>query len=604
MNGKDIFLGLRHIDDDIIEEAEFGTFPIKQLHRTIRRPLLVAAVIALTLLLVGCAVVYVLCMQDLKVGQQEVVEFVYEVDPDTKQVVDDLVQKPVTKQVLTLAGLKGTPNYQAAREWFDFKQNYVPQGEILKFPEEYASYSISTQEMKDKLDGILQKYDLKLIGKTLPFTTEEQVCKAVGLETIALQEAGANMVVDYAAYQECGNFNMDFNFMLPATGEIPAMETQCHIYYMHKEAFTESAIEISQIDTWKEWNYTTASGAEVLIFRSPNDWRGFIFCDMPNYTVTLRFTFINEQFVTDKNGITVHEQEFMSDQQMERLADAIDFSKEPKLIENWEEITSLAADQGEAINGYSIKLKSVESDGRKAVITLGFTAPEGVNLLEQNGYPVGLKPSNRWGLFEDVSGKIESLPGGYGPEEDGDGKANTQDVVLRYSAGEEQLRNGVLPFAKGETWRIHWQDIYAKYWNSKTDEQEEILLAEGTWSFDVEFADVNIEELELITEPITAKVAYEWDISGKELYRDTNITSFVLRSMSASIVCDMESAPDFLAMGDRCAYVTLKDGSRIALRSDNASIGIQNLQPESKIHLDQVVSVLMPDGTEIKVPGE
>jgi hypothetical protein len=71
---------------------------------------------------------------------------------------------------------------------------------------------------------------------------------------------------------------------------------------MHKEAFTESAIEISQIDTWKEWNYTTASGAEVLIFRSPNDWRGFIFCDMPNYTVTLRFTFINEQFVTDKNG--------------------------------------------------------------------------------------------------------------------------------------------------------------------------------------------------------------------------------------------------------------------------------------------------------------
>lgn len=604
MNGKDIFLGLRHIDDDIIEEAEFGTFPIKQLHRTIRRPLLVAAVIALTLLLVGCAVVYVLCMQDLKVGQQEVVEFVYEVDPDTREVVDDLVQKPVTKQVLTLAGLKGTPNYQAAREWFDFKQNYVPQGEILTFPEEYASYSISTQEMKDKLDDILQKYDLKLIGKTLPFTTEEQVCKAVGLETIALQEAGANMVVDYAAYQECGNFNMDFNFMLPATGEIPALETQCHIYYMHKDAFTESAIEISQIDTWKEWNYTTASGAEVLIFRSPNDWRGFIFCDMPNYTVTLRFTFINEQFVTDKNGITVHEQEFMSDQQMERLADAIDFSKEPKLIENWEEITALAADQGEAINGYSIKLKSVESDGRKAVITLGFTAPEGVNLLEQNGYPVGLRPSNRWGFFEDVSGEIESLPGGYGAEEDGDGKSNTQDVVLRYSAGDEQLRNGVLPFAKGKTWRIHWQDIYARYWNLETDEPEEILLAEGTWSFDVEFADVNIEELELITEPITAKVAYEWDLSGMELYRDTNITSFVLRSMSASIVCDMDSVPDFLAMGDRCAYVTLKDGSRIALRSDNASIGIQNLQPESKIHLDQVVSVLMPDGTEIIVPEE
>ena len=63
MNGKDIFKGLRYIDDDIIEEAEFGMFPAKTDHRTIRRPLLVAAIIALTLLLVGCAVVYILSLK-------------------------------------------------------------------------------------------------------------------------------------------------------------------------------------------------------------------------------------------------------------------------------------------------------------------------------------------------------------------------------------------------------------------------------------------------------------------------------------------------------------------------------------------------------------
>ena len=57
MTGKDIFLGLKYIDPNLVEEAEFGSFPKV---RTLRRPLLVAAVIALTLLLVGCAVVYVL----------------------------------------------------------------------------------------------------------------------------------------------------------------------------------------------------------------------------------------------------------------------------------------------------------------------------------------------------------------------------------------------------------------------------------------------------------------------------------------------------------------------------------------------------------------
>ena len=31
MNGKDIFLGLKFVDAELIEEAEFGKFPMKEL---------------------------------------------------------------------------------------------------------------------------------------------------------------------------------------------------------------------------------------------------------------------------------------------------------------------------------------------------------------------------------------------------------------------------------------------------------------------------------------------------------------------------------------------------------------------------------------------
>lgn len=63
MNGKDVFWGLKYIGTDLVEEAEYGTFSAlaenntsaKQ-HSTIRRPLLIAAIIAMTLLLVGCTV--------------------------------------------------------------------------------------------------------------------------------------------------------------------------------------------------------------------------------------------------------------------------------------------------------------------------------------------------------------------------------------------------------------------------------------------------------------------------------------------------------------------------------------------------------------------
>ena len=60
MNGKELFLGLSYINRKYIEEAEKDTvssFSGKKRGR-LRRPLLIAAVIALTLLLVGCAVAY------------------------------------------------------------------------------------------------------------------------------------------------------------------------------------------------------------------------------------------------------------------------------------------------------------------------------------------------------------------------------------------------------------------------------------------------------------------------------------------------------------------------------------------------------------------
>ena len=611
MNGKDIFKGLRYIDDDIIEEAEFGMFPAKTSHRTIRRPLLVAAIIALTLLLVGCAVVYVLSMKEINIGQQQTYQDAFEYDPESGQAVAYLGQETVTEEVLTLAGLKGSPNYQAAQEWFAFKQTYDPNGEIKasvwkdlpEFPEEYAYYDIYTQEMKDKVDEILDKYDLSLIGRTVPFRTEELTLKALGIENIAVSGSNAIMELDYAAYQECGNLNMDFNFILPGTAEEPELETRCHIYYTHKDAFTDDVIALGEIDTWKEWNYTTASGDEVLIFRSPEDWRGYIFCDMPNYTVTLRYTFIDEQYTTDITGKTTHEQEFMTDQQIERLADAVDFSIEPQLIKGWEKLNEEAAATGEVINGWSMELKSIQSDGNNATILLSVTAPEGVDLTQHNGYPISLRAGNRWGFFEMISEGNGNVGGGYGSQEDGDGKTNTQNVILTYSAGGDHLQSGEKPFSSGKVWKIWWEDIYANYLNEETDEPEEFLLAQGTWSFDVVFEDIVMEELELIADPLPSRVAYGWDMQGNDVYQDTIITSFILRPMSASIICDLEDiAPDFLTVGDRCVYVIMKDGSRVSFQGDNASSGVQNLQAESSIDLSQVASAIMPDGTELQVP--
>ena len=614
MNGEDLFRGLNYVSTEYVDEAETVTKPQGERKvLSLRRPVLIAALIALLLMLVGCAVAYMLSMKEILIGQQQTYQDVFEYDPDTGEAVAYLGQETVTEQVLTLGGIKGSPNYQAAQEWFAFKQEYDPDHAIIielqrtdtvpKFPEEYGSYNIYSQEMKDKLDEILEKYGLRLIGKTVPFRTEEAVCKALGLENIVAPGSDALMELDYASYQECGNLSMDFNIIIPGDGDEDIQETRCHIYYMHKAAFTEDVISLGEIETWEEWNYTTASGAEVLIFRSPEDWRGYIFCDMPNYTVTLRYEFIDEQYSNDIDGNMIIDREIMTDQQIQRLADTVDFSIEPRLVDGWETLTDQAAHSGDVIGGYSITLKSVYSDGNNAIITLGVTAPEGVDLLAHDGYPILLKPSNRWGLFEPVSGGSGNVSGGYRAEDDGDGKANTQNIVLDYSAGTEQMREGEAPFAEGNVWNIYWQDIYGSYLNEQTNEAERYLIVEGTWSIDVVFEDVDTAQLELITAPVPAKAAYGWDLQGNDVYQNTMITSVILRPMSASIICDMEhAAPDFLTVGERCAYVVMKDGSKVAFYGDNAGVGIQNLQTDTPVDLEQVSYLLLPDGTKLMAP--
>ena len=70
MNGKDLLMGLGNISHKYYEEGENATPNQTRKSGSFRRHLLVAAVIALTLLLVGCAVAYVLRLQDMSIGQE------------------------------------------------------------------------------------------------------------------------------------------------------------------------------------------------------------------------------------------------------------------------------------------------------------------------------------------------------------------------------------------------------------------------------------------------------------------------------------------------------------------------------------------------------
>ena len=588
MNGKDIFLGLRYVDEDLIEEAEFGTFPVRKAI-SFRRALLVAVAAALALLLVGCAVVYVLNMQGLILGQRR-----QEYDAFSDDGLEYLGKETVTEQVLTLAGLQGSPAYKAAQEWFDFQQEYDPDREIQRsvwgsypeFPEEYTGYNLYTQEMKDALDAILQKYDLKLQGKRVPFLTTKMTMKALGMENILVPGSEARMDVTNAFYYANGNLNLDFDIVLP-----DGKSTWGSLYYRRKDCLIDDTCIISG-DNWQEWNYTTSSGHETLIFRSPDTWIAWIFCDMGDSTASLRVEARADVYSELDDGTDIVESTYMTDRQLELLADAIDFSIQPKLVEGHETMSDGAVGSGETINGYSIRLKSVETDGYAATITLGITAPEGTVLIDPEIDDYNVVPGN-WtrGFFTPVT-EVDSIGASSsgGSREDGDGLTNTVDFVLETKC---TTRDGSMPFGPESRWRIYFEDIHGSWWDDVNFKQVEPLIAEGTWDIEVSFADGDFREIELLSQPITAKACTGWKLDGTDVLEDRTITSLMLRSHSIELTCDDESA-DFFCFTGKFSYVVMQDGSQMEFTSGTFH---QPIDP------DQVACVILADGTKIPVPG-
>lgn len=169
MNGKNILVGLSYIDRKYIEESEEDMrsekVALNPRRMSARKIWLIAAVVAMLLMLVGCGVAYALHLQSLKIGEETYTQNMrYEKDGSTIPPTEKI------KQYISVAGPEGSRNQLAAQEWMDFRQSYDPDQSLRKAagdfqkPAEYGSYDAYTADMLDKIDEICDKYGLKLAG--------------------------------------------------------------------------------------------------------------------------------------------------------------------------------------------------------------------------------------------------------------------------------------------------------------------------------------------------------------------------------------------------------------------------------------------------------
>lgn len=275
--------------------------------------------------------------------------------------------------------------------------------------------------------------------------------------------------------------------------------------------------------------------------------------------------------------------------------------------------------QSQTRGGYTLRVKSAITDGRRAYIIIGVTGPEDavLNRPDIPAYVISDGNSPREHLFKPKKRVSASGVMGLHSVEDYDGRDNTVDLILEAQLDPEEE---TLPFAPGSVWKIYIHDLVAMYRDDayyeslkekygedhKLTEEEwdrvvpHLTVAEGTWKFSITFEENNFGTVELIGEPITASVFGDGldPITRERQTKEASITSLLLTPLSAQITADIDFTPHFDDL-----LAVMEDGRKIPLNVSGARRGRQSFTAERPIVLEEVKYIQLADGTEIPMPS-
>ena len=296
MNSYEILQAMTDIPNNYILSAQerlgCGQDTPAAQKNTPRRILLIAAIVIMILGLVGCAVVYMLRLQDMKVG-----EYSFYVPPAYDE--DGNLIPVETHAPITQISLQGA-NMEALAEWLEFTNAYDPDleiagqadqaakaGEPWDIPENYhLTYGCYSQEMVDKLNEIVEKYDLKLLSTDISCQSYESsvLFGSLGLDSLFSSRQGVTAEYYGGYFFPEGTF--DTSLYIDLDAEDWKLEENFVSYrYSAKEYFDPVCGSIREIDDYTQWNYTRKDGKTVLLILNESTAR--IYADLPDAFISI-----------------------------------------------------------------------------------------------------------------------------------------------------------------------------------------------------------------------------------------------------------------------------------------------------------------------------
>lgn len=307
--------------NNILLSSEISPAGKDEVHmRKKMKTMVIAAIIAIMVFLMGCTMI-VLGSKDFIIGERPIM--IGEILDSEGNVIK---RKEVIGEVMSLHGIMNTPTYLAHQEWYQFYEDYSANHEITEEenfflpPEEYEAYTAYNQELMDKIDEIVQKYNLNLLGAFGPF--QEWECEvfysATGVKSLLVSDSLAVIDGGSGYFYQAGNFNIEFDMTMPEEGSYWPYEMLNSVYYSKADNFDTVGYTIWNPQDWEEWNYTTSTGAELLIIRSKSVSGAHVMCVREDAIVNVTI----EDKHTARDGTVTR----MTKRQLEQVAEQFDYS--------------------------------------------------------------------------------------------------------------------------------------------------------------------------------------------------------------------------------------------------------------------------------------
>lgn len=229
---------------------------------------------------------------------------------------------------LSMQGYYDCPNHQPLEEWLDFRESYDVDKSLLNasdqtgsdIPVDYFDYGCYTWDMVNKVDEILEKYDLALLTNQELVQYDQPELWLDGLNIDGIFREGANIDYTYAGgyfYSE-GTFQMECNLQLMQEDAAWPYSIYPSYRYSVKSCFDPAYLSVGDVDSYEQWKYTASDGNEMLL--ALNSERALIVCEQDEAVITV--------YMKSHSGQTGGEQ--MNQLALEQIAEVFDFSICPR----------------------------------------------------------------------------------------------------------------------------------------------------------------------------------------------------------------------------------------------------------------------------------